>query len=125
MFKRVKRYTYENSEAENIGRRLILKERKKLGDCPLYQVEIIKDNKVSTRANLTHIELIALYFTWNNADIATIYGGKKKIIKVEKGFEQHQLIKNLWKKKTEVVFTQEEEKLFLNHVKEHLHLDRE
>lgn len=118
MFKRVQRYSYDNTETEYLGRRLIIQERKQQGDWPLYQILISVNNKVITKANLSQVEIISLYDFWGHK--GEIFNRKKKIVKFDGGFELFQLTKSLWQSIVQVKFTKQEESLFLEHIREHL-----
>lgn len=123
MFERLQRYIYDNTETEFLGRRLFIQERIKLGDCPVYQILVKKENRVQAKINLNHVELISLYYTWKNPKIEGLHCGKKKIVKKESTIVIYHLTKGLWKKKSEISFTHEEEKYFLNHIKKYRNLE--
>lgn len=120
MFARLKRYTLDNTNLKNIGRRFVLQERIKLGNRPLYQITIEKNGKLEKRVNLSEVELISLYFIWNHKSIREVCNGRKRYSRRENGFELEKFEHDLWKTKVEIDFTKEEENYFLTLVEENL-----
>lgn len=123
MFGSVRKFSYRSSETKNtLGRKLKIQERLKSDSCPVYQIIISQNKKVERKVNFSQVELISIYFLWGSEKHREFQSLKRKIVKRARGFVIYHFSENIWNKRTEIEFTEDEEKYFLRTVKTLLEL---
>ena len=125
MFGNIKKFVYRSKDKETIGRRLKIQERLKFGTCPLYQIYVLDNKNIVSKANFSQVEVICLCLLWEDSKHTEFQNLKKKIVKRPTGFSIYHLRDTSWVKQVDVELSNEELKYFLETVKTLLSLQNE